>query len=148
MHSRRLDWVLGVALFISSASRMFVNTGPFLNVNAAFSWLKKDSPVTSLGSRSGVNCTLSNAHPIDFASAFARTVLPVPGTSSRSTCPPAATAASRSLVTSLFPIITFDTFSSIFANIFFDTALPISIQPPVSFFHVHFTTICPIPPLL
>ncbi len=60
MHSSRLDCVLGVARLISSASRTFVKTGPSLNVKAPFSWLKNDSPVTSLGSRSGVNCTLSN----------------------------------------------------------------------------------------
>ena len=34
MHSKRLDCVRGVARLISSASKMFVNTGPGLNSNA------------------------------------------------------------------------------------------------------------------
>ena len=43
----------------------------------------------------------------DFASALASFVLPVPGTSSNSTCPSAIKAVRRSSVTSSFPTRTF-----------------------------------------
>ena len=55
MHSRSADCVRGVARLISSASRMFVNTGPGLNTNSAERASYTLMPVTSPGSRSGVN---------------------------------------------------------------------------------------------
>ena len=61
----------------------------------------------SPGKRSGVNCTRENLAFKDFASALANFVLPVPGTSSNSTCPSAIKAVRRSSVTSSFPTRTF-----------------------------------------
>ena len=55
MASSRLDWVRGVARLISSPSTIWLKTGPRLNSKSCFFWLKKLTPVTSLGSRSGVN---------------------------------------------------------------------------------------------
>ena len=49
-------------------------------------------PVTSDGSKSGVNCILLNVPSIDLARDLAKTVLPVPGVSSSRTCPPAIIA--------------------------------------------------------
>ena len=51
-------------------------------------------PVTSLGRRSGVNCTRENSSPRAVASVRAVSVLPVPGTSSTRTCPRASRATS------------------------------------------------------
>ena len=96
----------GEARLISSASRMFVNTGPARNSNTCSFWLKTDTPRMSEGSRSGVNCTRVKRAPIEVASAFASVVLPVPGRSSSSTWPPAAKAASSRRTLSCWPHIT------------------------------------------
>ena len=79
MHSRSADWVLGVARLISSASTTWLTTGPGRNSNSWVFWLKIERPVTSVGSRSGVNWMRRNEHPRLFASALASIVLPVPG---------------------------------------------------------------------
>lgn len=85
--SRSADCVLGVARFISSARTIWDIIGPDRNSNSPFCWLYIDAPVTSLGSRSGVNWTLRNWHPVVTAMDLASIVLPTPGTSSTSTCP-------------------------------------------------------------
>ena len=55
MHSSSADWVLGEARLISSPTTTLAKTPPGRNSNSRVSWLKTDTPVTSLGSRSGVN---------------------------------------------------------------------------------------------
>src|SRR5918997_87433 len=87
MHSRSADCVFGDARLISSTSSRFVNTGPGLNSNSFERWLKTLTPVTSEGSRSGVNCRRENETSSERASAFASIVLPTPGKSSRIRCP-------------------------------------------------------------
>ena len=107
MASSRADCVLGVALFISSANKIFVIIGPSTKVNASSFWLYILSPVISAGKRSGVNCILENFPSMEDAMTFASVVFPVPGVSSKSTCPPATSVVmTRSMVFS-FPIITF-----------------------------------------
>src|SRR2546426_4149 len=83
MHSSRAACVFGEARLISSTSRRLANTGPGLNWNSFERWLKTFTPVTSDGSRSGVNCMRENDTSSDRASAFASIVLPTPGKSSR-----------------------------------------------------------------
>src|SRR6476646_420081 len=87
MHSSRAACVLGDALLISSTSSRFANTGPGLNSNSFERWLKTLTPVTSDGSRSGVNCMRENDTSSERASAFASIVFPTPGKSSRIRCP-------------------------------------------------------------
>ena len=55
MHSSSADWVLGEARLISSPTTMLAKTPPGRNSNSRVSWLKTETPVTSEGSRSGVN---------------------------------------------------------------------------------------------
>ena len=55
MHSSSADCVFGVERLISSARTMFANTGPARNSNSLVFWLKMEAPVTSEGSKSGVN---------------------------------------------------------------------------------------------
>src|SRR5256885_860133 len=62
-----------------------------------------ETPVMSPGRRSLVNCTRAKARSSERASAWARVVLPTPGTSSSSRCPPAASAASASSTISCLP---------------------------------------------
>ena len=62
----------------------------------------------SAGSRSGVHCRRRNSRPSAAARLRAARVLPSPGTSSNSTCPPASSAASairsgRSISTTTVP---------------------------------------------
>src|SRR5215210_2616437 len=82
MHSRSAAWVFGEARLISSTSRRFANTGPGRNSNSLERWLKTLTPVTSDGSRSGVNWSRENEQSSDRASAFASIVFPTPGKSS------------------------------------------------------------------
>ena len=74
--------VFGDARLISSTSSRFANTGPGRNSNSFVRWLKTFTPVTSEGSRSGVNCRRENEQSIDRASALASIVFPTPGKSS------------------------------------------------------------------
>ena len=94
MHSRRLLCTLGGLRFISSASSMWVNTGPFSRLNSPVFILQTFVPVMSLGMRSGVNCILPHSQPVVLANTFARRVFPSPGLSSKSMCPLARLAAS------------------------------------------------------
>src|SRR5437773_6592621 len=82
MHSRSAAWVFGEARLISSTSSRFVKTGPGRNLNSFERWLKTLTPVTSDGSRSGVNCSREKEQSIERASAFASIVFPTPGKSS------------------------------------------------------------------
>ena len=79
MHSSRLAWVLGDERLISSARTMLANTGPGRNSKRAACWSNTLTPVTSLGSRSGVNWMRAKRQLTERASALARSVLPTPG---------------------------------------------------------------------
>src|SRR4051812_32011990 len=68
-------------------------------------------PMTSEGSRSGVNWIRRNEQSILAARARASRVLPTPGTSSISTCPSASRATTASLITSALPRTTRPTLS-------------------------------------
>ena len=74
MHSSRAACVFGEARLISSTSRMLANTGPGRNSNSFERWLKTLTPVTSEGSRSGVNWRRENEQSTERASALARVV--------------------------------------------------------------------------
>src|ERR671937_475364 len=87
MHSSSAACVFGDARLISSTSRRFANTGPGLNSKAFVRWSYTLTPVTSEGSRSGVNCSREKDALSDRASAFASIVFPTPGKSSRIRCP-------------------------------------------------------------
>src|SRR5437868_6572292 len=82
MHSSNAACVFGEARLISSTSSRFVKTGPGRNSNSFERWLKTLTPVTSDGSRSGVNCSREKEQSIERASAFASVVFPTPGRSS------------------------------------------------------------------
>ena len=77
--SRSADWVFGDARLISSTRSTFANTGPGLNSNSFVFWLKTFTPVTSVGSRSGVNWRREKDRCNERASDFARIVFPTPG---------------------------------------------------------------------
>src|SRR5689334_849743 len=87
MHSSSAAWVFGDARLISSTRSMFAKTGPGLNSNSFERWSKTLTPVTSDGSRSGVNCMREKETSSERASAFANIVFPTPGKSSRIRCP-------------------------------------------------------------
>ena len=87
MHSRSAACVFGEARLISSTRRTLANTGPGRNSNSFERWLKTLTPVTSDGSRSGVNWSRENEQSTERASAFARVVFPTPGKSSMIRCP-------------------------------------------------------------
>src|SRR4029079_13508347 len=89
MHSSSAAWVFGEARFTSSTRRRLANTGPGRNSNSFCCWLKTFTPVTSDGSRSGVNWRREKWQSSDRASGFASIVLPTPGKSSMIACPSA-----------------------------------------------------------
>ena len=78
MHSRSAACVRGDARLISSTSTRCANTGPGLNVNDADRWSKTLVPVTSEGSRSGVNWSRRTSSSTARASVRATSVLPTP----------------------------------------------------------------------
>ena len=82
MHSSIADWVLGLARLISSPTTMLAKIPPGRNSNCRVSWLNTETPVTSEGSRSGVNWIRRTVQSIERASALLSIVLPTPGTSS------------------------------------------------------------------
>ena len=92
--------VFGGARLISSARRRLAKTGPGRNSKSASRWFQIDEPVTSDGSRSGVNCTRAKPRPVTVANERAVSVFASPGTSSSSTWPsarrPSSTSSSRS----------------------------------------------------
>src|SRR6188508_2562536 len=89
MASSSAACVFGEARLISSTSSRFANTGPGRNSNSFVLWLKTFTPVTSEGSRSGVNWRREKEQSIERASAFASIVFPTPGKSSMIRCPAA-----------------------------------------------------------
>src|SRR5579875_3025000 len=98
----------GGALFISSASKRFVNTGPLLNSNSLLLTLKINPPSISRGSISGVNCILLNSRPRHLANDFASRVFETPGAPSSIACPCASRDTSRSSASWFLPSTTFD----------------------------------------
>jgi hypothetical protein len=82
MHSSSAACVFGEARFTSSTRRRFAKTGPARNSNSFRCWLKTLTPVTSDGSRSGVNWRREKRQSSERASAFASIVFPTPGKSS------------------------------------------------------------------
>src|SRR4051794_4445595 len=89
MHSSSAAWVRGDARLISSTSSTCVKTGPGRNSNRFERWSNTLTPVTSEGSRSGVNWSRENEQSSERASAFASIVFPTPGKSSMIRCPSA-----------------------------------------------------------
>src|SRR5436190_20514420 len=89
MHSSSAAWVFGEARLTSSTRSRLANTGPGRNSNSFVLWLKTLTPVTSEGSRSGVNWRRENEQSSERASALASIVLPTPGKSSMIRCPSA-----------------------------------------------------------
>ena len=79
MHSSSADWVLGEARLISSPTTMLAKTPPGRNSNSRVFWLKTETPVTSEGSRSGVNWIRRTEQSMLRASALLSIVLPTPG---------------------------------------------------------------------
>src|SRR4029077_18946317 len=71
------------------------------------------TPVTSEGSRSGVNCRRSKEQPRERASDLASIVLPTPGTSSIKMWPRLSSAMAQSSISALLPTSTRPTFSTI-----------------------------------
>ena len=106
MHSSIADWVFGEARLISSPMTMLANTPPGRNSNSRVSWLNTDTPVTSEGSRSGVNWIRRTVRSIERASALLSMVLPTPGTSSMSRCPSASRTTTAARATSGLPSMT------------------------------------------
>ncbi|MNT88988.1 hypothetical protein D3C72_2296310 [compost metagenome] len=91
---------------ISSARSTWANTGPGWNTKASLPRSYTDTPVRSLGIRSAVNCTRENCRPKVRDKAWARVVLPNPGRSSISRCPPASRQATQSWTWACLPTIT------------------------------------------
>src|SRR5256714_5727872 len=89
MHSSSAACVFGEARFTSSTRTRFAKTGPGRNSNSLAFWLKTFTPVTSDGSKSGVNWMREKEQSTDRASAFASIVFPTPGKSSMIRCPSA-----------------------------------------------------------
>ena len=87
-------WVLGLARLISSPTTTLAKIAPGLNTNSEAWRSQIETPVTSEGSRSGVNWIRLKSQSIDLANDLASKVLPTPGTSSMRTCP-SATRQSR-----------------------------------------------------
>ena len=63
--SSSADWVFGVARLISSTRTTFAKSGPGWNTNARRSWSKIESPVASVGCRSGVHWMRENSMSLD-----------------------------------------------------------------------------------
>ena len=89
MASSSAAWVFGGVRLISSASSSWVNTGPGRNTISPVRWSYSGAPMTSEGSRSGVNWMRAKSRPSARANDRAISVLPRPGRSSSSTWPPA-----------------------------------------------------------
>src|SRR6478609_6606543 len=104
--SSSADCVLGEERLISSAMTMLAKIAPCLNSNSRSTGLKTLTPVTSPGSRSGVNWMRRTVASTDAASARASMVLPTPGTSSMSRWPSASRQTSALRTASGFPSIT------------------------------------------
>jgi hypothetical protein len=110
--SSNADWVLGDARLISSPTTMLENTAPGRNSNSLVRRLKICTPVTSVGSRSGVNWMRFQLPAIDSAMALANDVFPTPGTSSIRRWPSASMQHKASEMTSRLPRTTRSMLSS------------------------------------
>ena len=106
MHSSIADCVLGLARLISSPTTTLAKIPPGRNSNWRVSWLNTETPVTSEGSRSGVNWIRRTVQSIERASALLSIVLPTPGTSSISRWPPASSTTSAERAISGLPSMT------------------------------------------
>ena len=104
--SSSADCVLGEARLISSPTTTLAKMAPGRNSKRRASWLKMLTPVTSLGSRSGVNWMRRTVASIERASVLASIVLPTPGTSSMSRWPPAKSTVTVVRTTSGLPSMT------------------------------------------
>ena len=103
---------------------MLAKIAPGLNSKSCCSWLKTLTPVTSVGSRSGVNWMRRNEQSIERAIAFASIVLPTPGTSSISRWPSANRATSARRISASLPRTTC-------LDVAFDLAEPLGEALPV-----------------
>ena len=112
MASSSADWVLGEARLISSPSTMLANTPPGRKSKVPLARLYTLTPVTSEGSRSGVNWIRCHCRSSEVASALARLVLPTPGTSSMRRCPSATRHTRASRTASSLPWMTRSTLST------------------------------------
>ena len=106
MDSRSALWVLGEARLISSPTTTLAKIAPGRNSKSRTSWLKTETPVMSLGSRSGVNCTLLTRQSMVRARVFASRVLPTPGTSSTRRWPSASSTVMAVRTTDCLPSMT------------------------------------------
>jgi len=116
MTSSSADWVFGDARLISSASTMFAKIGPAWKSNSPRFWSKTVIPVTSPGSRSGVNWMRLAVPLMVCARVRASAVFPVPGTSSSSTWPWLTAVASTSSMTWRLPRMACSMLSAICLN--------------------------------
>src|SRR4051812_9116864 len=116
MHSSSAACVFGDARLTSSTSSRLVKTGPRRNSNSFRRWLNTFTPVTSDGSRSGVNCRRENEQSIERESAFASIVFPTPGKSSMIRCPSPTRQSTQRRRVSSGAWITRATFAAIAAS--------------------------------
>ena len=107
--SSSADCVLGEARLISSASSRLHITRPRRNSNCSFWRLYILKPVMSEAMTSGVNWARLKLSPVTLAIVAASVVLPVPGTSSISTCEPESNAVNSIIISGRLPTITFST---------------------------------------
>ncbi len=114
--SSKAACVLGLARLISSPRTMFEKTGPRRNTNFPRSRSHTETPVRSEGSRSGVNWIRWKLQSIERARDFASRVLPTPGTSSTSACPPAISVCTTRLISSCLPWMTRSMLATIDTN--------------------------------
>ena len=127
MASSRADWVLGEARLISSPRTMLAKIAPGWNSKSPRSWLNTLTPVTSEGSRSGVNWMRRTEQSMERARALASIVLPTPGTSSIRRWPSASRAMRARRTTSVLPSMTRSMLSRILSK-----EAATSSMPPVS----------------
>ena len=111
MTSSRLDWDLGEARLISSASIKLHMAAPCLYSSSLVSGFIIEKPTMSEGMISGVSWMRLNLPSTDFASAETRRVFPTPGTSSIRICPPQSIAASTLSIEGLLPTMIFSILS-------------------------------------
>ena len=108
MHSSNAAWVFALARLISSAITILAKTGPGWKEKSWACGENTDTPVTSLGSRSGVNWMRVTVQSTLRPRALASIVLPTPGTSSTSRCPPASNTTRAVWIASGLPSTTWD----------------------------------------
>src|SRR4051812_15025746 len=110
--SSSADWAFGNARFTSSTSSTFAKTGPARNSKVRVCGFQMERPVMSVGCRSGVHWMRETTAPSMLpAIVRASTVFAVPGTSSSSTWPRQASAATTSAICSDLPTTTVSTFA-------------------------------------